>query len=358
MRFIPSNCIRENMRLGKSLFGKYGELLLRTGTVLNNRYISRINELGINGVYIEDILSDNIGYIEIINDKLRRDTIQVLKKTFIDIQKGEKNIQLHKEKLNMLAGNIVDEILEDKDVMINMIDIKVFDDYTFYHCVNVAILSIILGISLNLNRNDLYKLSLAALLHDIGKVFIPKNIISKPGKLTDEEYETIKTHARKGYEYLKNMFDVPSKSYIGILHHHEKYNGTGYPSGRKEKEISLFGRIISIADVYDALTSDRPYRKACLPSEAMEYIMGNSGSMFDPELTLLFTRKVAPYPIGTFVKLSDDRVGIVTENYLDCCMRPNIKIIKENDKNVEPYYLNLRDNKNVRNVIIKDIVNE
>jgi len=224
-----------------------------------------------------------------------------------------------------------------------LIDLKVFDDYTFYHSLNVAVLSLVLGVALKYNKEELYKLGLAALLHDIGKVFIPKDILNKKGKLTDEEFEIIKTHSDKGFEYLKNTYNVPITTYMGVRLHHEKYNGGGYPLGKKGEEIYVYARIIAIADVYDALTSDRVYRKAMTPSEAMEYIMGNSGIMFDPNLVELFIRKVAPYPVGTSVQLSDGRVGIVVENYENFCLRPKIKIIKEKDKNIEPYLIELRN---------------
>ncbi len=236
-----------------------------------------------------------------------------------------------------------------------MVDLKIFDDYTFYHSVNVAVLSLIIGISVDLPRPELYKLGLGALLHDIGKVFISKKILSKEGPLDIEEFDEIRKHPTLGYEYLTKHYDVPAKSNLGALQHHERYDGSGYPSNLKDESISDFGRIIAIADVYDALTSDRPYRKALLPSDAMEYVMGGSGSMFDPQYVLKFTRKVAAYPLGTIVRLSNGSVGIVVLNYEDCCTRPRIRLVPQK-KTDEHIYVDLKDDKNATNLTITEIV--
>ena len=127
------------------------------------------------------------------------------------------------------------------------------------------------------------------------------------------------------------------------MDHHEKCDGSGYPAGRREKNISSYAKIIAIADVYDALTSDRPYRKALLPSEAIEMVMGASGTHFDPYLVQLFLKKIAPYPIGMLVNLSNDTCGIVIKNHEDCCLRPVIRVLQENKRDVAPYEIDLTD---------------
>ena len=130
---------------------------------------------------------------------------------------------------------------------------------------------------------------------------------------------------------------------VFIYQHHEKYDGTGYPLKIKGKKISLFGRIIAITDVYDALVSDRPYRKGVLPSEAIEFIMGNSDTIFDQGLVKVLSTRIAPYPIGTCVTLSNGLIGIVVENYSTHCLRPSVKIVQAGDKLVTPYLMNLKE---------------
>jgi len=167
--------------------------------------------------------------------------------------------------------------------------------------------------------------------------------------------EIMMLHSFKGYEYLKNRFNIPSSSKKGVLEHHEKHDGSGYPAGKRGKDISLFGKIIAISDVYDALTSDRPYRKAVTPSDAIEYVMGGSDSQFDREVVKSFIQKIAPYPIGTTVLLSDGSVGIVLENHSDCCLRPKVKIIAHMNIKIEPYVIDLRNDMNLLDIVIIDM---
>lgn len=356
MRLISILCAEEGMKLGKTLYGENGGVLLRKDSILTKHYIDRIKELGYSSIYVDNEFTRDVECDFIINDMLRQRSVKVLKSVFFDIKNDIKNIKRQKQQIYSLTNEIIDEISSKKDLMVNMIDLKYYDDYTYYHSVNVATLSIVLGISFGLNREQLFNLGLAGLLHDIGKVFIPKEILGKTGKLTDEEFSVIRTHSEKGYMFLKDNFKIPSISYISILHHHERYDGLGYPFRKKNEEIPLFGKIICIADVYDALVSDRPYRKALLPTEAMEYIMGNGGSIFDPEMTYLFTRKVAPYPAGTCVRLSDGSIGFVVKNYCDCCNRPKIKVTGYNDRNIIPYYIDLKNDTSASCLTITEII--
>lgn len=356
MRFVPTSCLKEGMILGKSLYNNTQSLMLNKGCVLKNVYINKINELELSGVYIDDEFSKDVKIKEVISEELKHKTIKRIKNLFIDTENntsGKSNQLKREENIKNslhLVEEMIENILENKNLMINMIDMKIFDDYTYYHSVNVATLSLVVGAAMNLNKNELYELGLGALLHDIGKVFIPKNILNKPSKLTDEEFEIMKTHSEKGYKYLKQYYMIPLKSYVGALQHHEKYDGTGYPDKKEGDKISLFGRIIAIADVYDALTSNRPYRKSLLPSEAIEYIMGNNGIMFDPKLVKIFTKKVAPYPIGLTVVLSNGEKALVMENFEECTTRPIVKLLNSSE------IINLKEDKRYLNVTIIGMV--
>ena len=353
MRFIPTSCLREGMTLSRSLYGKNDNLLLAKDTVLTQQYIDGIIKLNCNGIYIEDNLSKDIEIIETISESLRMETIRSIKNVFIY---NPNSIQMvNSDEIKKSIINIVDEIINNKNLMINMIDLKVFDNYTYYHSANVAVLSIVMGVALGLNKDELFKLGLGALLHDIGKVFIDKEIINKNGRLTREEFDEIKKHPGHGFRYVREKFeDIPIHSYVAILDHHEKYDGTGYPNGKKGESISLFGRIVSIADVYDALTSDRPYRKALIPAEAMEYAMGASGSLFDPNIVKVFVKKIAPYPVGTCVKLSNGYTGIVLKNSESCCLRPKVRIFMNNDGAVDTFEIDLKNDRRYINTTIVD----
>lgn len=353
MRFVPTHCIREGMTLGDNLYNNTGDLMLSRGQVLTPEYVSSIKRLKYNGIYIDDDISKDIEVINVINDKVRADTVRAIKETFIYGEKGNKINKSHVNNARKQIDLIVDEICGNKELMVNMVDMKVFDDYTYYHSVNVAVLSIVLGLALELDRDDLRNLGFAAILHDIGKVFIDKSILNKPDYLSTSEFEEIKAHSLLGCNHIKKGYGVPLEAYMGILDHHERYGGGGYPNNLKGDRISVFGRIISLADVYDSLTSDRPYRGALLPSDAMEYIMGSTMTLFDPKFVEIFVRKIAPYPIGTCVKLSNGLTGIVVENYENLCMRPKVRIFQDHEKKVEPYEIQLSDYQSLNITVIE-----
>lgn len=342
MRFIPTNCLREGMELAKTLYGTNNELLLNCGIILNQKYIDRISKLKYPGVYVNDDVSKDIEVVNVISDNLRIKIISGVKKIFVKAQDGAKP-KVNKAEMSQLVGEIVDELLQNKGMMVNMIDLRCFDNYTYAHSVNVAVLSIIIGITLGLKKETLIKLGIGAIMHDIGKIFINKNILNKPGKLTDEEFQEIKKHSELGYKYVKDQLNLPAMSNQAIVDHHEKYDGSGYPNGKLKDKISLFGRIIAVSDVYDALSSERPYRKAMNPSESMEYIMGGAGTLFDPHIVNIFIHKIAPYPVGTMVQLSNNWVGIVVENFESVCLRPTIRIIEQDGNSVEPFEISLRN---------------
>lgn len=356
MRFVPTSCIRTGMILGKSLHNASGEMLLSEGKEMIPLYIERIQKLRINGVYINDSISEDIEIQNVISDEVRNKAVQGVKSILthsVSDNPTDKTAAIVKAK--EIVESIMAEILKNSDLMVNMVDLKVFDEYTYYHSVNVAVLSTVVGVAIGMNHRDLFALGLASLLHDIGKVFVNKDIISKPGQLTEVETDDIKRHSELGYTYLRSMFEMPVKASLGILHHHERYDGSGYPKGLKADQISLFGRIIAVADVFDALVSDRPYRKALLPSDAMEHIMGNGGVIFDPNIARIFSMKVAPYPLGTAVELSNGNVGLVVENYEGFGLRPAVKIIAKKGKMVTPYVINLLTDSRCLNITITGI---
>ncbi|MCY6371009.1 HD-GYP domain-containing protein [Clostridium ganghwense] len=342
MRYVPANCLREGMKLARNVYSKSGIVLLAKDVVLTKKYIEDIHKLVINGVYIEDSLSENIKIENVISEELRVGAVKTIK----DIYNNPSSIVKSLDLVEIMAKNMMDQILANKSIMINMIDIKSFDDFLYSHSVNVGVLSAVIGIALNLDEVKLEKLITSAMLHDIGKVFIPRAILNRQENLTDKEKEIMNSHAEKGYRYIKKYYNIPVTSYVGILQHHERYDGKGYPDGKKGENISLFGRIICLCDAYDNLISEMPNKKAYLPSDAIEYIMAYNGSIFDPKLVKLFLRKVAPYPLGTIVKLSTGKKAIVMENNEECSTRPVVKILE----NGEVY--DLTGDWNLRNITI------
>ena len=229
-------------------------------------------------------------------------------------------------------------------------DLQTYDENTYLHSLSVTVISIAIGTELELNKEQLCNLGVCAMLHDIGKIEIPIEIISKPAKLTKNEYDIVKTHTSLGGSYIVKNKEISNDIYLGVVSHHEKFDGTGYPNGLKKKEIPLFGRIITVSDVYDALTANRPYRTPIKPFEAIEYIMGGAGTSFDYDIVKAFLKRIEPYPIGACVRLSDGRRGkIIRKNY-NFPLRPVIKIIEGKEE-----ILDLQNNFNLKNIVINDI---
>lgn len=357
MRFISMEHIKEGMIVGRKVVGNNGQLLLNYGAKIESGYIDKIRQLGYMGIYIEDELSSGIEVVEVIDSTLRHKTVDAIKGFCQKAEQGQGLKQKDMANISFLVNEILDKILEDKHILVNMMDLKIFDDYTFSHSVNVGILSMSLGAFMNIGREPLYQLGLASVMHDLGKVFIPKAILNKPGKLTDMEFVVMKTHSEKGYEHLIHSLKFPEVISTAVLDHHERYDGSGYPNQKTGNQISRLGEIIALTDVFDALTSDRPYRKALTPSEATEYVMGGCNTQFSEQAVKAFLNKIAPYPVGTLVKLSNGMIGIVMANYSDCCLRPKVRIIQHGANKVIPYTIDLKNSPELFKITITESYN-
>lgn len=344
MRLINIEELKDGMVLAKPVFNENGVIILREGAPLKEKYKGKLRELGYNNIYIQDELLRDLELSEVVSEEIKRESINNLKETFAEVEKRT-TINENIGEIKNTVNNLVDELISNRHLMINMVDLKMFNQYTFQHSVNVAILSLIVGIAMGLNQLQLYKLGMGALLHDIGKTGIRSSLLEKEGELTQDEYEEIKTHCKKGYEILKENKDIPTTSAIVALHHHERYDGDGYPEGKSKDDIHLFCRITAVADVYDALISKRPYRQPFSSAEAMEFILGGAGINFDREIVQYFFRKVATYPEGTKVRLSDGRQALVIKNFEKFSLRPMVRVIKENGRDVAPYDIDLREEK-------------
>ncbi|HEX3076626.1 MAG TPA: HD-GYP domain-containing protein, partial [Lachnospiraceae bacterium] len=262
-----------------------------------------------------------------------------LRRTFEDfVSKGK----LEVEQIHSSIETVINEILENQDVLIGLSDISSADEYTFAHSVSTTVYALLLARKLGYSKEMMDKLAIGTILHDIGKVYIDKDVIYKQGRLTEGEYEYVKNHTIFGYHALKKCRLISELSRIVSLTHHENMDGTGYPNGIMGKELHEFSRIVAIADVYDALTSSRCYRKRWTNQKAIEYLMKWSGTKFDTNLVGLFIQQVAVYQNGTMVKLSDGREAIVKDQNLGVPLRPIIRIIKDrHGRDCESYDVDL-----------------
>jgi len=216
-----------------------------------------------------------------------------------------------------MVHKLIDMVTEDSNVLLGLSTIRHYDDYTFTHSINVAILSMCLGHRIGLSKKSLEILTLSALFHDLGKINVPKSILNKPGKLTDQEFKEMKNHSLYSVRQillLKTTQEKKAQMLLAPFEHHLKFDLSGYPQTPRSKPLSLFGRIISIADVFDALTAPRVYRPyAIIPDRALSIMQEGSGKDFDPLLLKVFINMIGVYPIGTLLKLDNGEIGLVAK---------------------------------------------
>lgn len=219
---------------------------------------------------------------------------------------------------------IVKEVMQLDTVYSYIEQIRLYDEITYCHSLNVSLYATMIGLNCGFNVPNLIQLAMAGLLHDIGKEKIDLSIINKPGKLTKNEFRVIQKHPVYAHEILSPLSDLSIEALNGILHHHEKEDGTGYPDHLQGEDIGLFAKILHIADVYDALIAKRPYKDPYSPSEAVENIMGDPA--FDVRLKKIFIESVPAYEIGEIVQLSDGQVAQVIKNHNNLNLRPTVNI--------------------------------
>lgn len=334
MHKLSIKALKPGMVVGRSIYNPEGCFLLTQGKTLTAGYIQRLKGLNIPSVYIfsgNPILDIVPEQEDVVREKTRTNALQNVFAVFNNCQLTD---SVDMDSMKETAYAIVGDLIANRNNLIQVTDIRRYDDYTFSHSVNVAILSTTLGTMKKYPKSKLNILTLGALLHDIGKIKTPIEILNKPRKLVPYEEEIMRQHPIKSAEILAKA-SLSSEIPIHIaLQHHEKYDGTGYPHQLKGTEINEFARIVAIADVYDALTSDRPYKKAYRPDLAFNIMTKFNAAHFDPELLKLFFDNVAIYPVGTILKLNNGLYAIVTDVKSQRTKEPMLNIIA--DKNMHP----------------------
>lgn len=338
MRLVEFHDLMPGMEIADDCYGINGDILAKKGTVITDIYIESLSKYEIPFIYILDAHSEDLNVNCSINSATRNEATQNLKKLYEEVANGStsgyhKALQACLESVEHLTETIISENIDLYDVF----DIKLIENYRYQQPVNVTIISLIIGKSLELSSLEMYRLACGAFFHDIGNALIPESILSKNGKLSPGELAVVRTHTEEGFRFAKDEFNLPMRSYLAILQHHERFDGKGYPLGKKGEDINIYGRIVAIADVFDALSSRRRTRQALSPTEAFKAIIEGAGKQFDPTLVRAFIDRVSPYPIGYTLKLPDGRVGIVAKNYRGRPFNPTVRVIQNKGKAVLPY---------------------
>jgi HD-GYP domain-containing protein (c-di-GMP phosphodiesterase class II) len=225
-----------------------------------------------------------------------------------------------------LVDEITDSVTRNPSALISLARLKTADDYTYMHSVAVCAMMVALAKQLKLDERQTRQAGIAGLMHDLGKAMIPMEILNKPGKLTDAEFDIVKTHPEEGYRMLLTGTDVDPIVMDVCLHHHEKTDGSGYPKGLKDAEISLFAKMGAVCDVYDAITSNRPYKAGWDPAESLRRMAEWSKGHFDVQVFQAFVKSLGIYPIGSLVQLKSGRLGVVVDQTGKSLTMPTVKV--------------------------------
>lgn len=317
------------MVLQSPVYSSRGRLLLNTGRILTDNYIAALKKMGVLAVQIKGV--DGLDAVEadrVLSNEVKIEALTSIQ-SFVERNMTEKSYKV----LVISVQNIINEVLSGRIPIGGLSEISAHDSYTYAHSVDVCALSITIGYQMKLPRSTLVQLGMGGLLHDLGKTRIPIEILNKPSELTDKESVEMKKHPLLGYniacyEFEKKLDDEAANI---ILNHHERHDGSGYPRGLKGPELSTLDMICGLADMYNAMTTDRVYRRSHPYSEAYEMLLGSGDNYFPIEVVEAFAQCVVPYPVGTFVEMSDGSRACVTRSNPSLPTRPVVRILSTDE---------------------------
>lgn len=257
----------------------------------------------------------------------------IVRNVMNDVRMGK---SIESERVKRVVNSMVDSILRNQDALVSLTRMRSLDEYTFVHSLDVCILSLSLARHLNLSREEMMEIGIGALLHDVGKMRLPTQVLKKPDTLSESEWVEVRKHPVYSLEILEASEGIPDSSKQLALQHHERYNGSGYPFALKGDTIGTYGQIVGIVDFYDAITSDRPYQKAIQPHEAIRLVYDRGEGEFNRLMVERFIQCIGIYPFGTLVLLDTEEMGIVCGVRPDVLLRPNVLIIYQNSRTPYP----------------------
>lgn len=360
--FMRTRQLKPGMKIDQSIVDRLGRNLVTRGSILDEYIIDSMLKMGIMTVYIqegtiepEDIESKISPEIKRKIEKLHTDdpakvnlSASVRKRVSEGIQFIYNNAESDKlaNATDSIASDLMKAIDSNDAIAIDINELKTSDEYTFKHSVDVATIAMILGKQQGLSKQQVYELGVSGLLHDVGKTRIPTEILNKPARLNDDEFAIMKQHSVYGYHMLEKKGEFNKEICYAVLQHHEKINGKGYPLGFNEKQITPYAKILSVADIYDALVTERPYKSAFSQRDAVEMIMSMTGEL-DMIAMKSFLESMILYPVDSIVDLSNGEKAKVVKNSPHYILRPTVVGIESGK------VYNLGEDLSCANIVIK-----
>lgn len=371
------------MEVSKAIYNHYGQALVIPGTNIRDYGIQSLKKKGIKGLYIyidgpdeddfpftiKNRTADVPTYEELnnvselaqqnISDHTEKDpalvtfTTEVRDRIAVGIEYLYNNVETPEmdEAASAITTDIMDAIFTQKAIALDLNVLKARDEYTFKHSVDVATISMIVAKHLEYSHDEIYDIGISSLLHDVGKSNIPLEILNKAGKLDDYEFQIMKKHPLYSYRMLKERGTYKDVVCQSVLQHHEKINGKGYPYGLTADKITPYAKIISVADIYDALVTDRPYKNAFKQGDAVEMVMSLTEDI-DSTILSAFLSSIILYPVGSKVRLSNGEIAQVVKNYDNTPLRPKVVGIKSGK------VYNLHEDLNCASIVIISILGQ
>ncbi|MBN2898330.1 MAG: HD-GYP domain-containing protein [Clostridia bacterium] len=325
MNLVSIEDVKSGMILARDVINDLGIIFMSAGSEINSASIASLKKLDIDFVYVEEADQAAAPSVDehITMEQAYTRLMNLYKSIYANVGLG-KSLNLDQLKRETLP--LFKKITEDNNVLNSLRRVGVHDSYSYIHSVNVAILAMIIGKWLNLKTHIQEDLAIAGFLHDIGKTNIPLDILDKPGELTVSEFEKIKEHPIHGYRILQISTGVTNEIMEAVKHHHERIDGSGYPDGLRDREISLYAKILAVADVFDAITANKSYRSKISVYAAARVLKTESFNKLEPKVTEVFLKNISRFYVGNKVKLNTGEIGeVILLNKTDVT-RPLIKI--------------------------------
>lgn len=297
----------EGATLGRSVQDGSGSVLVKAGTVLSPRYVKALERRGFTEVFVTDAVAGEIDVEDALRDETRGRAYSAVQAAFAEMRMEETEAV---EAARSAVDEILDDLMSADQNLICLSALRASTEYTFIHSINVCALSLLIGLAQGLDRGDLRRLGLGALLHDVGMADCA-DLATKPGALTTAEWERIRQHPATGFNLLRSRPGVHLYSAHIAFQHHERLDGSGYPRGLREDRIIPFAKVVAVADAYDAMVAERPYRPALPAHAAVAELLSGVGSQFDAAIVHKLSRRLATYPNGTVVRLSTGELAAV-----------------------------------------------